>query len=164
MPLDVVSTSSLTSFMSSPTLNPFHCIIIFILQSMAFQSIHKERTLSKFIRHWTGLYIVTKKLTDVNYRIRKGRKSLVHHNRLKRCNDWLPTDSPTELPSAKSSTLPILQGQMQMNEDLSEDLIAVILHPKSLVQPPPSPMSQDTSNRPQRNRRPPDHYSDIVYY
>ena len=69
---------------------------------------------------------------------------MVYHNRLKRCNDRLPTESPTELPSAKSSTLPTLQGHMQMNEDLS-DLIAVIPHPKSLVQPP---TSQDTSNHP----------------
>ena len=75
-------------------------------------------------QHWlfntsTGPYTVIKKLTDVNYRIRKQRKSLVvHHNR---CNDWLPTESPTELTSTKLSTLPTLQGHMQINEDLSED-------------------------------------------
>jgi len=49
----------------------------------------------KFSKPWTGPYKVTVKISDLNYEIidQKGRKQVVHMNRLKRAHDpnfWKP--------------------------------------------------------------------------
>jgi len=43
----------------------------------------------KFSKPWTGPYKVTVKISDLNYEIvdQKGRKQVVHINRLKRAHD-----------------------------------------------------------------------------
>ena len=43
----------------------------------------------KLQRHWTGPYIITKRINDAIYQVRKSRQQrpkMVHHNRLKPYN------------------------------------------------------------------------------
>ncbi|RNA38462.1 Retrovirus-related Pol poly from transposon [Brachionus plicatilis] len=49
----------------------------------------KKGVSKKLSRRWTGPYTVIEKMSDINYRIppdSKGKKKLVHVNRLKKCN------------------------------------------------------------------------------
>jgi hypothetical protein len=109
-------------------------------------------------KHWTGPFVVKRQTSEVDYLIKEeaGRKSLVvHHNRLKRC-----TTSPPESPSkskeqdnSNNQGLDDSEERPQMNA--GEDLIAII--PTELEE------NCQQSQRPRRNRHPPNRFGDNVY-
>ena len=110
----------------------------------------------KLTSHWTGPYIVKQNIHNTNYviHLEAGRKVLtVHHNRLKPC--YTPK---------KSAEASIVTPEMQLHSEeprpepqstQKEELEIGII--------PNQQTSDGNSQRPRRNRQPPNRYGNVVY-
>ena len=110
----------------------------------------------KLISHWTGPYVVKRNIHNIDYviQLERGRKVLtVHHNRLKPC--YTPKET-VEASATTPEAQPLLEEPTtgSQNTETREPEIGVI---------PDQEIDDDNSQRPRRNRRPPNRYGDAVY-
>jgi hypothetical protein len=93
----------------------------------------------KFHTRWRGPYLITKRLSDLNYQIqiKPGMLAIVNINRLKRCYD-----APKQ-KKAKKATVPTIEKKMSDEEwDSSDEEPLHLLEKHKLI---PTSQSPDNS-------------------
>ena len=119
----------------------------------------------KLHHQWTGPYKVTKKLSDVTYRIqhaqRRNQRKVVHFDRLKSCPSNIRFDSNVasplpQLPEETSQNANSFGRHLELvdDDDNEQQPTAPVVNPTTIQQP--------SSRYPTRDRREPVRYQDYV--
>ena len=122
---------------------------------------------------WKGPYTVTKKISDVTYRVqnlqRRKDRQVVHFNRLKPCPKDIHLERPNQLVAPPShsrnrapSTQPLPSDIELVEED--DEVSPMMSLEDTNSNPQPAPTLQTVRRNPLRRRQPPQRYGDIVYH